>query len=103
MTIVNKIAPCLWFDTQAEDAAKFYCSVFKNAKIDSISTYPKEGADVHRREPGSVMMVAFTLDGQKFNALHGGPQFKFSEAVSFMVYCTDQAEIDYYWDKLCEG
>jgi predicted 3-demethylubiquinone-9 3-methyltransferase (glyoxalase superfamily) len=98
-----KIAPCLWFDTKAEEAAKFYCSIFPNSKIDSISHYSKEGFETHKRPEGSVMMVAFTLDGQKFGALNGGPHFKFSEAISFMVYCKDQAEIDYYWDKLCQG
>jgi predicted 3-demethylubiquinone-9 3-methyltransferase (glyoxalase superfamily) len=102
MTTV-KTAPCLWFDTQAEEAARFYCSVFPNSKIDSISHYSKEGKESHGRPEGSVMFVAFTLDGQKFNGLNGGPHFKFSEAISFMVYCKDQAEIDHYWDKLCEG
>ena len=103
MATVNKIAPCLWFDSQAEEAATFYCSIFPNSKIDSISHYSKEGVESHRRPEGSVMFVAFTLDGQKFNGLNGGPQFKFSEAVSFMVYCKDQAEIDHYWSKLTEG
>jgi predicted 3-demethylubiquinone-9 3-methyltransferase (glyoxalase superfamily) len=103
MAIINKIAPCLWFDSEAEEAAKFYCSIFPNSKIDSISHYGKEGVESHRRPVGSVMFVAFTLDGQKFNGLNGGPQFKFSEAVSFMVYCKDQAEIDHYWNKLTEG
>jgi predicted 3-demethylubiquinone-9 3-methyltransferase (glyoxalase superfamily) len=103
MATLNKIAPCLWFDTQAEEAARFYCSIFPNSGIDSISHYSKEGVESHRRPEGSVMFVAFTLDGQKFNGLNGGPQFKFSEAVSFMVYCKDQAEIDHYWSKLTEG
>ncbi|HEX3944718.1 MAG TPA: VOC family protein [Rhizomicrobium sp.] len=103
MAIISKIAPCLWFDNQAEEAAKFYCSIFPNSKIDCISHYGKEGVESHRRPVGSVMFVAFTLDGQKFNGLNGGPQFKFSEAVSFMVYCKDQAEIDHYWSKLTEG
>jgi predicted 3-demethylubiquinone-9 3-methyltransferase (glyoxalase superfamily) len=103
MATINKIAPCLWFDSEAEEAAKFYCSVFPNSKIDSISHYSKEGVESHRRPVGSVMFVAFTLDGQKFNGLNGGPLFKFSEAVSFMVYCKDQAEIDHYWSKLTDG
>jgi len=98
-----RIAPCLWFDSQAEDAAKFYCSVFPNSKIEHVSYYPKEGVETHHRPAGSVMMVSFTLDGQELNALNGGPQFKFSEAVSFMITCRDQKEIDYYWDKLTEG
>jgi predicted 3-demethylubiquinone-9 3-methyltransferase (glyoxalase superfamily) len=103
MAILNKIAPCLWFDSQAEEAAKFYCSIFPNSKIDCISHYGEAGKDSHRRPVGSVMFVSFTLDGQKFNALNGGPQFKFSEAISLMVYCKDQAEIDHYWTKLTEG
>jgi predicted 3-demethylubiquinone-9 3-methyltransferase (glyoxalase superfamily) len=103
MATLNKIAPCLWFDDQAEEAANFYCSIFSDSKIDSVSRYGKEGFDVHKRAEGSVMLVAFTLAGEKVNALNGGPQFKFSEAVSFMVYCKDQMEIDYYWDKLSEG
>ncbi|HSC19155.1 MAG TPA: VOC family protein [Rhizomicrobium sp.] len=103
MPIINKIAPCLWFDMEAEEAAKFYCSIFPNSKIDSVSHYSHEGVDSHRRPPGSVMFVSFTLDGQKLGALNGGPQFKFSEAISLMVYCRDQAEIDHYWSKLSEG
>jgi predicted 3-demethylubiquinone-9 3-methyltransferase (glyoxalase superfamily) len=103
MATISKIAPCLWFDTQAEEAAKFYCSIFPNSKIDSVSHYGKEGVESHRRPVGSVMFVAFTLDGEKFNAINGGPQIKFSEAVSFMVNCKDQAEIDHYWNKLTEG
>jgi predicted 3-demethylubiquinone-9 3-methyltransferase (glyoxalase superfamily) len=103
MATLNKIAPCLWFDNQAEEAATFYCSIFPNSKIDSVSHYSKEGVESHRRPVDSVMFIAFTLDGQKFNGLNGGPQFKFSEAVSFMVYCKDQAEIDHYWSKLTEG
>ena len=97
------ITPCLWFDTQAEEAAKFYCSVFKNSKITSISRYPDAGQDVHHKPAGSVMVVAFELDGQPFTALNGGPQFKFDEAVSFQVYCDTQAEIDYYWNALTKG
>jgi len=103
MATLNKIAPCLWFDTEAEDAARFYCSIFPNSKIDSISLYSKEGVEAHGHPEGSVMFVSFTLDGQKLGALNGGPQFKFSEAISLMVYCKDQAEIDHYWNKLAEG
>jgi predicted 3-demethylubiquinone-9 3-methyltransferase (glyoxalase superfamily) len=99
----HKIAPCLWFDTQAEYAAKFYCSVFKNTKLGRISRYPKAGQEIHRKAPGSVMVVEFELDGQPFIALNGGPQFKFDEAVSFQIYCEAQSEIDYYWSALTKG
>lgn len=97
------ITPCLWFDTQAEEAAKFYCSIFKNSKITSVSRFPDAGQDVHHKPAGSVMVVAFELDGQSFTALNGGPQFKFDEAVSFQVACDSQDEIDYYWSKLTAG
>ena len=93
----QNITPCLWFDTQAEEAAKFYCSIFKNSKITSISRFPDAGQEVHHKPAGSVMVVAFELDGQPFTALNGGPQFKFDEAVSFQVDCETQDEIDYYW------
>ena len=99
----HKITPCLWFDTQAEEAAKFYVSVFKNSKITSISRFPDAGQDVHGKPAGSVMVVAFEIDGQPFTALNGGPQFKFDEAVSFQVACDNQEEIDYFWSKLSEG
>ena len=99
----QKITPCLWFDTQAEDAAKFYCSVFKNSKITAISRYPEAGQEIHKKPPGSVMVAAFELDGQPFVALNGGPNFEFDEAVSFQITCETQADIDYYWDKLTEG
>ncbi len=79
----SKINPCLWFDTEAEDAAKFYCSVFKNSRMGRISRYVNEGQEIHGKEAGSVMAVEFELDGQKFAALNGGPHFKFTEAVSF--------------------
>ena len=86
-TIKQKISPCLWFDTEAEDAAKFYTSVFKNSAIKQISRYGKAGQEVHGKEPGSVMVVAFEIEGQIFTALNGGPHFKFDEAVSFQVMC----------------
>lgn len=101
--VKQKIAPCLWFDGQAEEAAKFYVSVFKNAKINEISYFGKAGHEVHGRPAGSVMTVAFELDGQSFVALNGGPHFKFDEAISFQVYCDTQDEIDYYWDALSRG
>lgn len=94
------ITPCLWFDTQAEEAATFYCSIFKNSKISEVSRFPDAGQDVHGKPAGSVMVAAFELDGQPFVALNGGPQFKFDEAVSFQVPCESQQEIDYYWDAL---
>lgn len=97
---IQKISPFLWYDNEAEDAAKFYCSIFKNSKMDKITRYPEKAADRIGREPGSVMTVEFTLDGVQFVALNGGPQFKFTEAVSFVVACDTQEEIDYYWEKL---
>jgi predicted 3-demethylubiquinone-9 3-methyltransferase (glyoxalase superfamily) len=99
----SKITPCLWFDTQAEDAARFYTSVFEHSRITRISRYGKAGRDVHGKEAGSVMVVEFELEGQTFVALNGGPQFKFDEAVSFQVFCDTQDEIDYFWGKLTEG
>jgi predicted 3-demethylubiquinone-9 3-methyltransferase (glyoxalase superfamily) len=96
----QKIAPCLWFDTQAEDAARFYVSIFRNSKILSVSHFNKEGHEIHGRPAGMVMVAEFELDGQRFIALNGGPQFKFSEAISLSVSCSDQAEVDYYWEKL---
>ena len=99
----QKIAPCLWFDTQAEEAAKFYVSVFKNGKVGRVARYGKSGKEIHGRDEGSVMTVEFELEGQSFVGLNGGPMFKFNEAVSFQVYCETQDEIDYYWDALRAG
>lgn len=93
----QKIMPCLWFDSEAEDAAKFYASVFKNSRIGSISRYSQE---INGKAAGSVLTVEFELDGQKFLALNGGPVFTFNEAVSFQIHCETQDEIDYYWDAL---
>ena len=98
----KKITPCLWFDTQAEAAAKFYASVFKNSKIGKISRYGKEGFEVHGKKAGTVMTVEFEIEGQKFLALNGGPHFKFNEAVSFQVPCETQQEIDYFWSTLAK-
>jgi predicted 3-demethylubiquinone-9 3-methyltransferase (glyoxalase superfamily) len=98
----KKITPCLWFDTQAEEAAKFYASVFKNSKIGKVSRYGKEGFEVHGKKAGTVMTVEFELEGQKFLALNGGPHFKFNEAVSFQVPCETQEEIDYFWSTLAK-
>src|SRR5438270_10951748 len=97
---MQKVSAVLWFDSRAEEAAKFYVSVFKNSKIDTITRYPAGPANKIGREPGSVMTVEFTLDGVEFVALNGGPQFKFTEAVSFVVMCDTQEEVDYYWEKL---
>jgi predicted 3-demethylubiquinone-9 3-methyltransferase (glyoxalase superfamily) len=99
----TRITPCLWFDSQAEEAAKFYASVFKNSKIGKISHYGKEGFEVHGRKAGTVMTVEFEIEGQKFVALNGGPHFQFNEAVSFQIHCETQSEIDYFWSKLTEG
>jgi len=95
-----KITPCLWFDTQAEEAAQFYVSIFKNAKIRAISHYAEAGHEIHGRQPGSVMTVAFEIDGQAFVALNGGPHFKFNEAISLQINCETQEEIDHFWNKL---
>ena len=94
---------CLWFDHEAEEAANFYTSIFKNSKINSISRYNDSVADAAGRPKGSVMTVVFELDGQEFMGLNGGPIFKFSEAISIMVNCKTQEEIDEYWDKLSAG
>jgi predicted 3-demethylubiquinone-9 3-methyltransferase (glyoxalase superfamily) len=98
-----KITPCLWFDTQAEDAARFYVSVFKNSKIGKIGRYGKEGHEIHGKPAGTVMTVEFELEGLHFLALNGGPQFKFDEAISFQVHCESQDEVDYFWSKLSDG
>jgi len=103
MAVHQRITPCLWFDNEAEEAARFYVSVFRNARIGRISRYGKEGFEVHGRPEGSVMVVEFEIEGQSFTALNGGPQFKFNEAISFQVPCETQKEIDHYWDKLSAG
>jgi predicted 3-demethylubiquinone-9 3-methyltransferase (glyoxalase superfamily) len=100
---IQVISPCLWFDSQAEEAARFYVSVFKKAKIVTVSRYPAVGQEIHGREPGSVLTVDFVLNGLPFTALNGGPIFKFNEAVSLQVLCRTQKEIDYYWEKLGAG
>jgi predicted 3-demethylubiquinone-9 3-methyltransferase (glyoxalase superfamily) len=103
MPNVQRITPFLWFDTQAEDAAKFYTSIFKNSKITAVTRYSEAGREVHKKLPGTALTVGFELDGQHFTALNGGPQFKFSEAVSFVVHCENQEEVDFYWEKLGAG
>src|SRR5262245_78086 len=94
-----EITPNLWFDTESEDAAQFYVSVFPNSSIKNVSYYGEAGP----REAGMVLTVDFVLDGQRFTAINGGPEFKFTEAVSFLIDCADQKEVDYYWKKLTDG
>ena len=103
MPSTQRIAPCLWFDNQAEEAADFYVSIFKNSKITSVSRYTKAGQEIHGRPPGSVLTVEFELDGQRVTALNGGPAFTFNEAISLQIYCDTQQEIDQYWEKLSKG
>lgn len=103
MATLQKIVPCLWFDRQAEEAARFYVSLFKHSAVGAISRYTEAGRETHGRAPGEVMTVAFDLSGQSFTALNGGPAFKFNEAVSFQVLCDNQREIDNFWEKLSEG
>ena len=100
MPIVQRIAPCLWFDSQAEVAALHYVSIFKNARIVTLTRYGAAGFEIHGQPAGSVMSVEFELEGQPFTAINGGPAFTFNEAVSLQVNCETQAEIDYYWDAL---
>jgi len=102
-TRTQRITPFLWFDTQAEEAVKFYAAIFPNSHIGQVMRYDKAAAQASGRPEGSAMTLAFELDGQRFVALNGGPHFKFSEAPSFVVNCTSQEEIDHYWDKLAEG
>ena len=96
---MQKITPCLWFDTEGEDAARFYTSLFPNSRILDVAHYGEAGP----REAGTVMAVEFELDGQKFVALNGGPQFTFDEAISFQIHCEDQEEVDRYWSALADG
>jgi predicted 3-demethylubiquinone-9 3-methyltransferase (glyoxalase superfamily) len=100
---MQRITPCLWFDDKAEEAAKFYVSIFKDSKLGPIARYGDAGAEVSGRPKGSVMTVTFEIEGQEFVALNGGPMFKFTEAVSFMVKCKTQQEIDDMWAKLSDG
>jgi predicted 3-demethylubiquinone-9 3-methyltransferase (glyoxalase superfamily) len=103
MPNARKLVPCLWFDGQAEEAAKYYTGIFKNSKITNVSRYPEAGQEVHHQPAGKVMVVAFELDGQPFTALNGGPEFKFTEAISFQIMCDTQKEVDHYWSKLTQG
>jgi predicted 3-demethylubiquinone-9 3-methyltransferase (glyoxalase superfamily) len=103
MATVQPITPCLWFDNQAEEAARYYTGIFKNSKIGKISRYGEAGREVHGQAPGTVMTVEFELNGQPFTALNGGPIFKFNEAISFQIMCQTQEEVDQYWNKLTAG
>jgi len=103
MSHVHKISPNLWFDTQAEEAAEFYTGIFPNSRVNRIARYPEGGEDIHKMTPGSIMTVDFELDGQSFTALNAGPVFKFNEAISFVVHCDTQQEVDQFWEKLGEG
>jgi predicted 3-demethylubiquinone-9 3-methyltransferase (glyoxalase superfamily) len=103
MDKIQKISPFLWFDHQAEEAVHFYVGIFRDAKIIRIVRYGEAGREIHRKPPGSVMTIAFELEGQPFTALNGGPRFTFSQAISFVIACRTQEEIDHYWDKLAEG
>ncbi|HEX9942524.1 MAG TPA: VOC family protein [Thermoanaerobaculia bacterium] len=103
MAKIQRITPCLWFDDQAEEAAEYYVGIFKNSRISNIGRYGEAGQEIHGRAPGSVMIVAFELDGQTFTALNGGPLFKFNEAISLQVNCETQDEVDYYWEQLSAG
>jgi predicted 3-demethylubiquinone-9 3-methyltransferase (glyoxalase superfamily) len=103
MIKAGALIPCLWFDNQAEDAARFYTGIFKNSKIGTITRYPEVGQDITGGKPGSVMTVEFELNGQTFTGLNGGPHFKFNEAISFQIMCQTQEEVDHYWNKLSQG
>ena len=100
---MSKITPFLWFDNQAEEAVKFYTSIFKNSKIGQMARYDEAAAKVSGRQAGSVMTATFQIEGQDFIALNGGPLFKFTEAISFTINCETQEEVDHYWNKLSEG
>ena len=100
---MQKITPCLWFDSNAEEAVNFYTAIFKNSKIGNISRYGEAGYEIHGKPAGTVLTMEFELNGQAFTALNGGPVFKFNEAISFQIGCVSQAEVDYYWEKLSDG
>jgi predicted 3-demethylubiquinone-9 3-methyltransferase (glyoxalase superfamily) len=103
MADLQRITPCLWFADEAEEAARFYTGIFPNSRITTITRYSEVGNEIHRRPPGSVMVVAFELDGHSFTALNGGPVFMFNEAISLQVNCKTQEEIDHYWEELSAG
>jgi predicted 3-demethylubiquinone-9 3-methyltransferase (glyoxalase superfamily) len=101
--MTNAITPCLWFDTNAEEAVHYYLSIFKNSKITAIARQPDLGREFHGKKGGEVLTIAFELDGRAFTALNGGPYFKFTEAISLQIECATQEEVDYYWEKLSAG
>lgn len=103
MQFSSKIAPCLWFASEAEEAARYYVGIFPDSKIGKIARYGKAGFETHRQKEGTVLTVQFELAGQGFTALNGGPLFKFNEAVSLQIYVEDQKELDFYWNKLTAG
>jgi len=103
MQVIQKITPCLWFDDQAEEAVEFYTAIFRNSRIVEVARYGEAGREIHGKPAGTVMTVAFELEGQAFTALNGGPMFKFNEAISFQVSCKTQEEVDHYWEKLSAG
>lgn len=103
MIDAKRITPCLWFDDQAEEAARFYVGIFPDSRIVNITRYGKAGFEKHHRPEGSVMVAVFELDGQSFTALNGGPKFTFTPAISFQINCATQDEIDHYWNKLTDG
>lgn len=98
-----RIEPCLWFDDRAEEAARFYASIFKDGKVGAVTRYGKEGFEIHHQPEGKVLTAEFTVAGLNFVALNGGPLFKLSEAVSFQIVCDSQDEVDYFWDRLSAG
>jgi len=103
MLSTQKITPCLWFDDQAEQAVDFYTGIFNNSRVLSLTRYTEAGQEIHGHPPGSVLTIAFQIEGQEFTALNGGPLFKFNEAISLQIHCDTQEEIDYYWDRLGAG
>ena len=103
MQVGQKITPCLWFDDEAEEAVTFYTGIFRNSKVLNVSRYGEAGHEIHGKPAGTVLTVAFELEGQAFTALNGGPVFKFNEAISFQVDCETQDDVDHYWEKLSEG
>jgi predicted 3-demethylubiquinone-9 3-methyltransferase (glyoxalase superfamily) len=103
MPTLRSIAPCLWFDDQAEAAARFYTAIFPNSRVLRISRYGEAGREIHQKPVGSVLTVDFELDGQEFTALNGGPHFQFNEAISLQVRCETQEDVDYFWERLSEG
>ena len=103
MPNIQKISPFLWFDNQAEEAVNFYVAIFKNSKITRVARYGEAGRERHRMKPGTVMTIGFELEGQSFAAINGGPIFTFTPAISFVINCETQDEVDHYWDKLSAG